>query len=104
MPPKTYPTVATGPGVTRQVLADHPDLMIVAFRFMEGAEGALHNHPHVQATFVQSGRFALSVGGQDREVGPGDSLIVPSGATHGCRCLESGVLIDSFAPRRDDFL
>jgi quercetin dioxygenase-like cupin family protein len=104
MPPKTYPTVVTGPGVTRQVLADHPDLMIVAFRFMEGAEGALHNHPHVQATFVQSGRFAFSVGGQDREVGPGDSLIVPSGATHGCRCLESGVLIDSFAPRRDDFL
>lgn len=104
MPSKTYPTVATGPGVTRQVLTDHPDLMIVAFRFVEGGEGALHSHPHVQATYVQSGRFAFTVDGSDHEVGPGDSFVIPSGATHGCRCLEGGVLIDSFTPRRDDFL
>jgi quercetin dioxygenase-like cupin family protein len=34
----------------------------------------------------------------------GDSLVIPSGAVHGCLCLEEGVLIDSFTPRRDDFL
>jgi quercetin dioxygenase-like cupin family protein len=100
----TFPIVATGPGVTRQVLTDHPDLMIVAFRFAEGAEGALHAHPHVQATYVQSGRFAFTVAGKDLQVGPGDSFIIPGNAVHGCRCLESGVLIDSFTPRRDDFL
>jgi quercetin dioxygenase-like cupin family protein len=99
-----YPTVATGPGVTREVLSEHPDLMVVAFRFMEGGEGALHSHPHVQATYVQSGRFAFTVDGTDREVGPGDSFVIPGGAVHGCRCLEAGVLIDSFTPRRDDFL
>lgn len=104
MPTKTYPIVDTGPGVTREVLADHPDLMVVAFRFVEGATGALHSHPHVQATYVQSGRFAFSVDGKEHEVGPGDSFVIPGGAVHGCRCLESGVLIDSFAPRRDDFL
>jgi quercetin dioxygenase-like cupin family protein len=99
-----YPTVATGPGVTREVLSDHPDLMIVAFRFTAGGEGTLHSHPHVQATYVQSGRFAFTIDGTDREVGPGDSFVIPGNAVHGCRCLETGVLIDSFTPRRDDFL
>ena len=100
----TYPIVPTDPGVTRQVLADSPELMVVAFRFEQGAEGTLHNHPHVQATFVQSGRFAFHLDGKEHTLGPGDRLMISSAARHGCRCLEAGTLIDSFAPRRDDFL
>ncbi|QPM92410.1 cupin domain-containing protein [Pseudooceanicola algae] len=101
----TFPEITTGPDVTRQVLSDHPDLMVVAFRFGEtGAEGALHDHPHVQATFCESGRFLFTVGDRSFEVAPGDSFVVPSGVTHGCRCIEPGLLVDSFTPRRDDFL
>jgi len=101
----TFPVVDADPGVTRQVLADHPDLMVVAFRFLEvGAQGKLHNHPHVQSTFVKSGRFAFSVDGEKTEVGPGDSFVIPTNAEHGCICLEPGTLIDTFTPRRDDFL
>ncbi|MBD1544953.1 cupin domain-containing protein [Roseibium aggregatum] len=101
---KTYPEVAADPGVLRQVLSESPELMVVSFRFEEGAEGRLHNHPHVQSTYVQSGRFAFTVAGEDIEVGPGDSFVIPSNAMHGCRCLEPGTLIDTFTPRRDDFL
>jgi quercetin dioxygenase-like cupin family protein len=101
----TYPIVETGDGVTRQVLADSPELMTVAFRFAaKGAQGALHHHPHVQSTFVQSGQFRFTVEGRDFEVGPGDAFVIPSGAVHGCVCLEPGLLIDGFTPRRDDFL
>lgn len=104
MPLKTYPQVAADPGVLRQVLSESPELMVVSFRFEEGAEGKLHNHPHVQSTYVQSGRFAFTVSGEDIEVGPGDSFVIPSNAMHGCLCLEPGTLIDTFTPRRDDFL
>lgn len=100
-----YPVVETGPDITRQVLADHPDLMVVAFCFnAAGAEGALHNHPHVQSTYVKSGRFRFSVDGVETEVSAGDSFVVPSNAVHGCVCLEAGMLVDCFTPRRDDFL
>lgn len=100
----TFPEIETGPGATRQVLASSPEVMVVAFRFAAGAEGALHHHPHVQATYVRSGRFAFILGDEAREVGPGDAFVIPSGLPHGCRCLEAGELIDSFTPRRDDFL
>lgn len=100
-----FPIVESGKNVTRQVLSDHPDLMVVAFRFAEqGAEGALHNHPHVQSTYVESGRFEFTLGDEKRVVGPGDSFVIPSELTHGCVCLEPGTLVDCFTPRRDDFL
>ena len=99
-----FPIVDADPGVTRQVLANHPDLMVVAFRFKEGAEGKLHNHPHVQSTYVEAGRFRFSLDGKETEYGPGDSFVIPSHAVHGCVCLEAGTLIDCFTPRRDDFL
>ncbi|SNR44160.1 cupin domain-containing protein [Puniceibacterium sediminis] len=101
----TFPVVSTGEDVTRQVLSDHPDLMVVAFRFGKtGAEGALHDHPHVQSTYVESGRYRFTVGDREFEVSKGDSFVVPSGARHGCVCIEPGCLVDCFTPRRDDFL
>lgn len=99
-----FPIVDADPGVKRQVLADHPDLMIVEFSFQQGAEGFLHSHPHVQSTYVKSGRYRFSLDGVETEYGPGDSFVIPSGAKHGCMCLEPGSLIDCFTPRRDDFL
>jgi quercetin dioxygenase-like cupin family protein len=100
-----HPIVEAGENVTRQVLADHPDLMVVAFTFKaKGATGALHNHPHVQSTFVESGKFRFTMDGKSFEVGPGDSFVIPSNAVHGCVCLETGRLVDCFTPRRDDFL
>ena len=100
----SYPAVATDPGVTRQVLSECAELMVVAFTFETQAQGYLHRHPHIQSTYVRDGRFLFTVDGIEKELCAGDSLIVPSNAEHGCRCLEAGTLIDTFTPRRDDFL
>lgn len=101
---KTYSKAYPDTGVTRQVLSENESLMVVSFVFDADAKGALHSHPHVQSTYVESGRFRFTLSGQDFEVGPGDSFVIPSGAEHGCVCLAPGRLIDTFTPRRDDFL
>lgn len=101
---RTFPAVEADPGVTRQVLSDSPELMVVSFSFEKNALGQLHSHVHVQSTYVESGRFRFHVGDDTFEVGPGDSFVIPANATHGCECLERGRLIDTFTPRRDDFL
>ncbi len=100
----TYPPVDAGNGVTRRVLSESPELMVVEFRFAKDGVGSLHSHPHVQATYVQSGLFEFTIGDKVVLVSPGDSFVIPSLTMHGCRALEEGVLIDTFTPRRDDFL
>ena len=40
---RSFKPVPADPGVTRQVLADAPDLMVVSFTFEEGAKGTLHS-------------------------------------------------------------
>ena len=100
----SFPVVDCPHGVKRQVLSENPDLMVVSFSFPEGGMGDLHHHAHVQATYVESGSFTFTVGDTTFEVSAGDSFVIPSNAVHGCVCLEAGRLIDSFTPRRDDFL
>ncbi len=99
-----FPTVSPDQGVQRTVLSEAAELMVVSFRFEKDAEGKLHSHPHVQSTYVASGRFRFFRNGEAYELKQGDSLVIPGNVEHGCVCLEQGELIDCFTPRRDDFL
>ena len=93
-----------GGGVSRKVLAYNEGLMIVEVQFETGSTGSAHPHPHLQSTYVKSGRFRFTIDGKDVEVGPGDTIAFPSGILHGTLCLEAGTLIDIFAPMREDFV
>jgi len=93
-----------GAGVQRKVMSHNEELMLVKVRFEKGAVGALHQHHHVQISYVQSGRFRYIIGAHEQILEAGDSCIVPSMEIHGCECLEEGELIDSFTPQRTDFL
>jgi len=101
---KSYPWVEAGEGVRRRVLAETPDAMTVEVEFQAGAKGDPHHHEHVQTIFVAEGKFDFTVDGALRSVSAGESIIIPSDVVHGCVCVEPGKLIDSFTPRRDDFL
>lgn len=101
---QAYPCVEVDDGVSRRVLSENTELMTVEFLFEKGATGALHNHIHVQSTYVRTGKFRFTVDSREMELSAGDSIIIPSNARHGCVALETGCLIDTFTPRRDDFL
>lgn len=91
-------------GVTRRVLAYTKELMCVENTFAAGAVGPLHSHPHTQITYVVSGRFSFTIDGETHEVTTGDTLLKKDGVSHGCICLEAGILLDIFNPMREDFL
>lgn len=99
-----FPAVEAGNGVIRQVLSHDEKLMVVAFNFEKGGEGSLHSHPHSQSTYVESGTFTFSIDADSFDVKAGDSFVIPANAIHGCKCHNEGRLIDTFTPRRDDFL
>lgn len=96
--------VDAGNGARRRILAHTPEMMMVEVEFGEGGCGPEHSHPHLQATYVRSGRFDFTVEGATRRLSPGDALLIPSNARHGCAVVEAGTLIDVFTPAREDFL
>lgn len=97
-------TVEVPGGSTRRVILSTPDLMLVEFTFTEGGIGALHSHPHVQTSYVAEGTFEVTIAGVTETIAAGGAYIVPSGLVHGVQALTAGRLIDTFTPRRDDFL
>lgn len=93
-----------GGGVRRKVMAYGNSLMAVYVEFQQGAVGALHAHPHIQITYVQSGAFTVHIGNETRVLKGGDFYYIPSDVVHGVVALEAGVLIDVFTPMRAEFL
>lgn len=93
-----------GNGITRQILSYGPDIMNCRLWFESGSAGDIHDHFHSQTTYIESGRFRAHIDGEEREVGPGDSVYIQPNARHGVTCIEAGSLIDSFSPVRQDFL
>ncbi|TIP01943.1 MAG: cupin domain-containing protein [Mesorhizobium sp.] len=94
----------TPDGNRRRVLVHTDELMMVEFAFEKGGVGALHSHPHVQASYVAEGRFEVTIDGRSEILETGSSFIVPSNLVHGVKALEAGRLVDSFAPYHADFL
>jgi quercetin dioxygenase-like cupin family protein len=94
----------TPDGNRRRVILHTDELMMVEFTFDKDAVGALHSHPHVQASYVATGLFEVTIDGVTEVLGTGASFIVPSNLVHGVKALEAGRLIDSFTPHRADFL
>jgi quercetin dioxygenase-like cupin family protein len=96
--------VTTPDGNRRRVVLHTPELMMVEFAFEKGGTGALHSHPHVQSSYVAEGSFEVTIDGKIRIVRQGGAFIVPSNLRHGVKALEKGRLVDTFTPKRDDFL
>ena len=63
----------------------------------------LHRHPAFQETFVVlEGRFDFEADGERYSLGPGETLVIPRGASHGYTCTspESGRLLTISTPAR----
>jgi len=102
--PDARPWTPTPDGNRRRVVLHTDELMMVEFAFEKGGVGAMHSHPHVQASYVAAGRFEVTIDGIIEIVEAGGAFIVPSGLVHGVRALEAGRLVDTFTPHRADFL
>ncbi len=92
------------PGIKRQILAYGPDLMLCRLWFDSGVAGTVHQHPHNQISYIESGRFRAMMGDKEQELIAGDSVAITPDTDHGITCIEAGSLLDIFNPVREDFL
>lgn len=96
--------LTVGEGVRRQILGFDEQMMMVKVEFQANAVGYVHSHEHRQCTYVASGIFEFRVGEETKIVKAGDGIYMEPNVPHGVKCLETGVLIDTFNPMRADFI
>lgn len=90
--------------IDRQIVGFDDHIMMVNVRFKKGAIGYLHQHFHSQVTYVAEGSFEVTIADQTSVLSKGDSFFVPSNVKHGVVCIENGLLIDVFSPKREDLI
>jgi quercetin dioxygenase-like cupin family protein len=88
----------------RKIMAFTQELMIVKVHFKKGGIGAIHQHIHTQASYVESGVFEVMIGNEKKVLKQGDVFLIPPSVDHGVVALEEGILVDSFTPMRADFI
>jgi len=101
---KEIPWEQTGNGVERKILGFDDQVMMVCVRFEKDAVGSLHHHPHRQISYVESGRFEITIDGKKKILEQGDCFFVAPDVVHGVVALVKGILVDIFTPAREDFL
>ena len=92
------------PVIKRKIVGYDDRLILVKVRFIKGTQAPPHDHPHSQSSYIETGIFEVTIGGETKSLGPGDGFNVPSGVRHSVTALEAGVIIDAFSPHREDFL
>ena len=91
------------PGM-RAAIVHGVGLTMTRWEMDAGAVLTNHSHPHAQISYIQSGRYKFRVNClEPYEASAGDFLIFEPNETHGADVLESGIVLDSFCPERDDF-
>jgi len=88
--------------ITRQAI--HSGNMTVArLELLQGAVVAEHSHHHEQITMVERGAIEFAIDGGRKVVRAGETLVIPPHVPHGVVALEDTVVLDVFAPSRDDW-
>ena len=99
-----YPTVAMLPGIVRTVVSSGQGAMIVRFELEKGAVLPGHSHPHEQMGLILAGALDLTIDGETRSLKAGDAYIAPPNSIHSAVAAERSIVLDVFAPPREDYL
>src|ERR1700761_5546563 len=97
------PSFALAAGATARALFGERS-MLNRVELEPGATVALHSHPHEQLGLMLRGSMTMTIGDEQREIHEDDAYLVPPGGTHGATAGTAGaVLLDVFAPVREDY-
>lgn len=90
-------------GVVARAL--HADRLTIGFVDIDpGVLVPEHQHGNEQVGFVQRGSVTMTIAGQSRELGVGETYSIAGGVPHSAKAGADGVsVVDVFAPVREDW-
>ena len=91
-------------GVELSTLVYGEKTLMGQFRLAKGAKIPMHEHPHEQTGMIISGRLRFQVGDEAFDATSGDAWNIPGDVPHSAEAMEDSVVIEVFAPVREDYL
>jgi len=91
-------------GIQRKTLVYGKSSLMTEFKLKEGSVIPLHSHPEEQIGYLISGQIKFSVGSEKIVCNPGDSWCFAGDEEHGVEILQDSVVVEVFAPVREEFL
>jgi quercetin dioxygenase-like cupin family protein len=101
--PRDAKQVAMATAINRRTMATTDEAMLCEFFLEHGAVVPEHSHMNDQVGYIVFGRMQMTIGGQTRELHPGDSYAIPGGVKHSALALADTLAIDVFSPPRNDY-
>ncbi len=92
------------PGIVIEPLAWGERTSMAKFHLAEGADLPRHSHPHEQTGTLISGHVTFLIDGEEIDTRPGDSWAIPPDVEHAVDVLEDTVIVEVFAPVREEYL
>lgn len=91
------------PGVTARTFWVER-MMVALVEIAPDATVPLHSHPHEQVGVVLEGELAITIGGEDRTLQPGETYLIPGDVEHGAHSTGEAVrVMDVFSPIRQEY-
>ncbi len=98
---EALPQHAVPAGIMRRVHGEQ--LTVLWGERGKGSSTPLHSHPHEQILWLISGEIEALIGDDPpRRLHPNQVVVIPGGVPHEFRYLEPCLLIEMFAPGRED--
>lgn len=91
-------------GIMMKPLVHGDNTLLIETNLSKGFAHELHNHPHEQTGYLISGHLKMTIGGEIFDVGPGDSWCIPGNIIHQTEVLQDSVVVEVFAPVREEYL
>lgn len=92
-----------GGGVIRQYLGAGTKMNAQHWDMADGSMVKPHTHPQEQFGYVISGGFKMLIGGEVKNLGPGDAYFIPPDVAHEFTAIGQTEAIDIFSPVKLDF-
>ena len=99
----SMPAEQLNPQVKRRAVHT-ANLTIARLEIAKGSIVPEHSHVNEQVATVERGALRFNIGGRELTLESGQSVAIPSNVPHSVVALEDTIVVDVFAPRRDDWL
>jgi len=91
------------PDLRRKVIHGQ-NVTIARIELRKGGVVSEHSHINEQVSMVESGAVKFVSGGREQIVRAGECLTIPPNLPHRVEVLEDSVVVDVFAPAREDWI